>query len=505
MNNTRKIVIIVACAAGVILVALAVFFALTTTVKADYAGRISRGNQYLEAGDYNKAVSEFKAALEMDETKPDAYEGLSDAYDGLGYAALSQEILEQGVQATGDSDLQLMLVRKFPERTLAGGTEESVKETENREPALNNKLLSLIAGATFADYDHEYDVELVSSEEETFVYDVKELGIALVYDNNGNENKINQDTRMPYREFMPDEVRIKDLSYLFGYSGAMAVTQLKGMDGIQGLITEDGVVTFNAKDCLVRLFVNEEGMIQEGAENVIVSLKASGELPEETVEAKILSGTITDAATGKAVSGAAVRVYSGNSETGTPQEATSAEDGSYSVETAAGDNYIVVEKEGYIRGTFEVYVLSNSGETGADFAISKELGEGEIRIVLTWGDSPRDLDSYLRGTTGSGQSFETSYGNKTAKDSGGNTIAELDLDDVDGNGPETTTLYDLSGSYEFYVKDFHETGTMAGSGAQVKVYKGNSLVQTIDITPDAGNIWHVLKIENGEISVTNTP
>jgi hypothetical protein len=79
------------------------------------------------------------------------------------------------------------------------------------------------------------------------------------------------------------------------------------------------------------------------------------------------------------------------------------------------------------------------------------------------------------------------------------------VDDINGYGPETTTIYDVNGVYYFDVQDYEETGTMASSGAKVTVYLPDNSSQTITINSGLGstNIWHVLKIDHGELTILN--
>ena len=89
--------------------------------------------------------------------------------------------------------------------------------------------------------------------------------------------------------------------------------------------------------------------------------------------------------------------------------------------------------------------------------------------------------------------------------SNGQTIAELDVDDTDGYGPETTTLYDINGTYEFRVVDFTGSGTMSSSGAVVQVYTPDSSSPVeIPICGGLENGWLVCRIDHGVVTVLNT-
>ena len=97
-----------------------------------------------------------------------------------------------------------------------------------------------------------------------------------------------------------------------------------------------------------------------------------------------------------------------------------------------------------------------------------------------------------------------SYHSKTSS-SGGNTIAELDVDDTNGYGPETITLYDLNGTYRYVVVDYRTTYTLQEYGAIVKVYLPGQNPVTITVEPGAGiqNIWEVFELDHGELNILN--
>ena len=134
------------------------------------------------------------------------------------------------------------------------------------------------------------------------------------------------------------------------------------------------------------------------------------------------------------------------------------------------------------------------------------LGTDEIRIVLTWGGFPQDLDAHLF-TPYSHSSGDTTYhiwyGNMA--DANENT---LDVDDTNAFGPETMTIHYLEdGLYKYYVADFTNCNQsnlysydMSLSEAKVVVYSEKGLVQTFYVPSSRpGVIWEVFEIRNKKI------
>lgn len=139
------------------------------------------------------------------------------------------------------------------------------------------------------------------------------------------------------------------------------------------------------------------------------------------------------------------------------------------------------------------------------FSISPEIDLKHIRIVLDWSNKPRDLDAHLVKRGG----YHISYRNKRKYADG---IAELDRDDMDGYGPETITVREISPDavYEYYVHDYtHRSSPKTKdlskkSKAVVKVYGEGKLLHKVRIPQDRiGNMWQVLEIHDRKISLVN--
>ena len=56
--------------------------------------------------------------------------------------------------------------------------------------------------------------------------------------------------------------------------------------------------------------------------------------------------------------------------------------------------------------TYETIFVSGSSENLTQLYLSKQLNENELRIVLTWGETPNDLDSHLFTPGNMGQQDE---------------------------------------------------------------------------------------------------
>jgi hypothetical protein len=206
------------------------------------------------------------------------------------------------------------------------------------------------------------------------------------------------------------------------------------------------------------------------------------------------------------LSNAAIYIRDGvnHREGGVVAQATADEIGEVRMELPPGMYTAEVVKQGYDNTYYNF--AARPGIDVVRINASPRLAEGEVRIVLTWGETPWDLDSHLFTPYDSAfgdNTYHIWYGNKT--DAVGNN---LDVDDTDSYGPETMTIPVLrNGLYKYYVADFTNcirdnptSYDLSYSGAMVNVYTSNGLTATFTVPVNTpGVIWEVFEIRNGSI------
>ena len=230
--------------------------------------------------------------------------------------------------------------------------------------------------------------------------------------------------------------------------------------------------------------------------------------------------TITDAVTGRPVSGVSVNVSQGlyNDGSNAPYVKSGSTDtyGSYDFRKwnisgvdfglNAGNYTVTISKEGYITKSFNVVVVG--GQDGEfNCPISPVGTENEYRIVLRWDEYPYDLDSHLNATyNGSKDHIYFEYMNGYG--------AYLDVDDTYSYGPETVTIPQLSvydGNVYYSVHDYSnryssDSTELSNSRATVEVYLGSDLMEEYYIPAGiGGTVWNVFYITpEGKIVSINT-
>lgn len=232
-------------------------------------------------------------------------------------------------------------------------------------------------------------------------------------------------------------------------------------------------------------------------------------LVDESEETEgIASGTITDALTGNGLDDVNLTVRNGWNNTSFGDIVTTANtnsDGEYSLTLPLGNYTLYATKENYVSNTVNIVV--QEGKTSSQNGTLTPISEDDtFRIVLTWGENPRDLDSHVYGHLSNGDSFHVYYDHQYQFD-GDAKVCDLDVDDTTSYGPETITLNPTTNeSYYYYIYKYAGSGTVASSSAQIRVYHGDDLIRTFNVPTNLGesDYWNVFAIKNGELIVQNS-
>lgn len=207
-----------------------------------------------------------------------------------------------------------------------------------------------------------------------------------------------------------------------------------------------------------------------------------------------VTGRVLDVTTGNGVAGVRVEV-AGHSATYTLTNT----DGYFTLETPTGSITLHLSLTGYQFN--DVHVSLDSGEdyevpTGETIA-NPPLSTGMLRMVLTWGLNPDDLDSHLYTPEG----VEVYYANEAPAGAG----AYLDVDDTTSYGPETITIMTpKTGTYEYFIHRYAGSGTLTTSGAQVRVYDASGLLRIYSVpTSGTGDYWRVFTLDGTTLAITD--
>jgi hypothetical protein len=160
---------------------------------------------------------------------------------------------------------------------------------------------------------------------------------------------------------------------------------------------------------------------------------------------------------------------------------------------------VLFKKDRYISSVFEIEVIVQTIFFNR-FSVSPSLNIEQFRVVLDWDKQPSDLDAHFIKDGG----YHISYRNTRVLADG---TGMLDIDDMDGYGPETITVarIDASSNYTYMVHNYSaQMNSMATplsrSKATVRVYGNNRLLNSFQVSQGhSGDSWTVFKVVNGQV------
>lgn len=290
-----------------------------------------------------------------------------------------------------------------------------------------------------------------------------------------------------------------------------------GADGSFRILAPDGTyrVEISKQDYIT--FSTYETMENSG-EKYMETIRL---VPGNEEEMGGFSGQITDALTGDPVSGVKLALRSGWNNSGDGdvlKTLMTNEDGYFLYDTyevfgvvwglPSGEYTLTASKDEYATISFNIIVSPGVVTGNQNATISKKLLSDEYRIVLRWGETPRDLDSHYNALTLDGEREHVYY-----SDMWGET-ANLDVDDTTSYGPETITVTgfgDLLDGFVYSVHDYTNEGedystALSSSGAYVTLYHGEDAPRFYYVpTGRDGTVWNVFAIRrDGTIVSLNT-
>lgn len=253
------------------------------------------------------------------------------------------------------------------------------------------------------------------------------------------------------------------------------------------------------KLCLIlifSLFLSSCGDESSGSEKETESSTAS------VIAESDVTGTITNAQTGAALD--AVTVYITGSRSST--ETRTDNDGNYTIEDApSGSQTITASISNFVSEDISLTIAATGTNADNNFSLlPDEFGENRYVITLSWAATPEDIDAHLYV----GNNSQTRVYHGATGSLMGGLGAQLDVDDQNGNGPETVRIrmnaggtgpLKTSNDYRFVVHNYDEDPDFDVSEAVVRVYVDESLEKTYTVPTTGGSgdhYWHVFDLDS---------
>lgn len=515
----------------------------------DYLGvkwENSFGDRYLEELEYEQAIVSYKNSIKIDPKQEEAYIGLAKAYVGLGEYEEAIDILNKGIRKTDSKELEDLLeeieaeweeirirllghiykvdtdliadnneviTNAFIEISDKSGNRTSYEVDENGYYETGMLEKGNYTASFYADgyLTYQEEVKLTGGAYELNAYIEPEIYTDLY----GNISIADEDTNysnntpLPNAEIMLVKKNASNhfvASTMTDYNGQYVVENLT-MGVYEMTISKDGYIV-TTQDVIIY-----EG--QNANYNVMIEV-----IDESYSGIGVASGTVYDALTGRGVEGLTLTIREGIANMDGPVvgRITTMENGYYLTPELDGGNYCITiedqrlldnEDDRYITTSMNIKILGGLEIPQQDGTVSNMLAQGQLRIVLTWGETPLDLDSHMEGELETGDTFHIYYRSKEVY-MDGDLVVNLDLDDTSSYGPETTTIYkNLPGIYKFYVYNYSggSTSALANSRACVQIYMDYSTVPSyvFYVPYENGYTWDVFEYDtrNGRLYPIN--
>jgi hypothetical protein len=267
----------------------------------------------------------------------------------------------------------------------------------------------------------------------------------------------------------------------------------------------------------------------EVVDDQITTVEVIPLVPDTGIPTGDTGGTIRNAITNEGVPGALIELRSGvnNTTDEIMSSTTTNAAGAYSFAGIQAGTYTAsVSADGFFPNRFTVGVVGGDITNEQDGTMSPQLNPGEVRIILTWGTTPEDLDSHLTGPKPSGSSANQTCATDTstrfhlyfpcAEASGDGSpfpnAFTLDRDDIDAVGPETVTILSpIEGTYRYCVHNYTnrdnttDSRELSNSGAQVRVFIGELdglRSESFNISPNIlGTVWRVFELDGQTLDI----
>ncbi len=241
---------------------------------------------------------------------------------------------------------------------------------------------------------------------------------------------------------------VKDASTDEPVSGVLVVVKRDGVPVVALTTGNTGLYIAELDPGAYELVFSREGYLEttllvelEPGHATTVTALRQVKVPDEEGATGDISGRIVNSVTGDGVAGLVVTLRPGINVTEGDALATTETDstGSYVFTELPPGNYtITVSGQGFLDSHFDVIVVAGEAVPAQDASITPIPNEGELRIILTWGASPTDLDSHLYTPAIDGTSYHIYYSAQGSTETA--PFSALDLDDTTSNGPETVTI-----------------------------------------------------------------
>lgn len=519
----KQLIAIIISATALVAVLVGGAYAINKNENIDnYNKKLVLATNFLNDDDTESAIIALKQAIALDPQNEEAYFRLYQVYVNTRDYDLAELLLKQGYDVTKNEKIKYLLTDELPLEIEDLQNEVMLNsEKDYGSMSINEKIIKNISNLTYNEYIKKYNKKEINVIEKNKIIAAEFENVTeILFYENDKYNTFDTVTNIPIGDKKASYAQVSNISSLFnGYAGDVSFEQVKRLFGpdvrvINNPFSAGSCVTVEYLGCEIYIASDTSGNVKNGTVwNRIIPIRNDNQDEKIIENAGGVNGKIIDASNGMGVNDAKIFVREGydNKNGQVIEEFSVSNQGTYSVNLSEGKYTFQIKKNGYQDEYQNISVIHGVTLNGQNITISSKLSEGEVRVVLSWGSRPFDLDLHLTGRTGNGNSVDVSFTHMVER-VGGEIIASLDVDDTSSYGPETITIKNgMSGSYDIYIVDFSSGGrsdlsALTVSSAIVKIYlPGESSPRIFSVpTNGTGTIWRVCRIENGAVTTINT-
>lgn len=471
-------------------------------VQSVYVEQIGTARKFADSGDYQNAIIYYKNALEENDENEDIYIELAEIYFHLNMREEGLNILRTGVGKL--NSMKLISTLNYYNNLEDDSNTEIEKLGGLTVVEFNESNVNSFSTYNYEKYTNECTVKTEHTVSDVYTVEYAQYDAVFEYKNTLENTVINSKTGKPNPYARPTLIRLKRISLLFnGIESGTPVTTDKlkecGATGIKilpyGQNKADYLVTFVLNEMQVKIACDKSGTIND--------IEAYNEIIPKPVDASELvsklNGSMINSSNNTGVRNVTLNFRSGTGEkTGSVVESLLSEDGEFSVELDPGDYTMEAVAKGFVTEFYDIFIPEGD-EVNQSFSMTPKLGEGQIRFVIEWPETEKDVFIHMKGTPSTGGWVEYTYGTYSTQ------IGNYERGERDGKRYETATLFDTDGDYEFHVHGADSKQDVIDAGTVVKIYVGNDENPITVKVPDtfSGEYWIVCSIKDGEIKNIN--
>ena len=314
-NKNYSVILTALIAALVVVIATSIVIVVinnSSGTNKKYTALLEDAKSYINAGDYDAAITECWSAIAENDSDADAYITLGEIYERNGDNANAYYIYSEGYSHTYEDIFLVQMTRIQQSGVLSNanfktssGFDVDDSGVVSTSLKLNEAFASKLTSLTLSDFKHAYGEPTISGSTSKFTVTFPNLsGVKLYfYNKSGNNTAVDTVNSKPRNTARPTEIELEDLSLLFnGITQNMNYKSLKGMGISDARKSTDKsfggyVILFTFNGAQMKIACDKDGNITKTSKNAIYPVAVGSETTVTETSTVIETVTVTETET----------------------------------------------------------------------------------------------------------------------------------------------------------------------------------------------------------------